>query len=258
MLVSSIDEQIAIERIVGAAAKAAGLGIDFQQAVDGLRLDAGLFGHAFRGASGRRGEQNFRSLGGENAQNRVEQGRLADARAAGDHHRLGAQRHFNRRALRRRQHLASLFLDPGQGLLHVDRRPGQGASDQGAQPFGHAALGDVKPAQENACLAADRVADNLGPGELVIERRPHKRFVDVEELGGEGDEIVDRKPAMTVVGRLLEGEGHTGAQPLRRLTGHAHFHGHCVGRPKADASDVAGEPIRILGHHLNGVVAHRS
>jgi hypothetical protein len=38
------------------------------------------------------------------------------------------------------------------------------------------------------------------------------------------------------VGRLLEGEGHTGAQPLRRLAGHAHFHGHRVGRAKADAS----------------------
>ena len=49
-------QQIAVERVVGAAAKAAALGIDFQQAVDGLRLDAGLFGHAFRGASSRRGE----------------------------------------------------------------------------------------------------------------------------------------------------------------------------------------------------------
>ena len=93
----------------------------------------------------------------------------------------------------------------------------------------------MKPAQENTRLPADRVADNLGAGELVIERRPHKRFVDVEELGGEGDEIVDWKPAMAV-GRLLEGEGHTGAQPLRRLAGHAHFHGHRVGRAKADAS----------------------
>ena len=60
---------------------------------------------------------------------------------------------------------------------------------------------------------------------------------------------------MTIVGRLLQGEGHTGAQPLRRLAGHAHFHGHGVGRAKADASDIAGEPIRILGHHLNGVMA---
>ena len=43
-------------KILLAAPKAAGHGIDFQQAVDGLRLDAGLFGHAFRRASGRRGE----------------------------------------------------------------------------------------------------------------------------------------------------------------------------------------------------------
>jgi len=43
----------------------------------------------------------------------------------------------------------------------------------------------------------------------VIERRPHKRLVDIEQLGGEGDEIVDRKPAMTIVRRLLQGEGYT-------------------------------------------------
>ena len=113
----------------------------------------------------------------------------------------------------------------------------------------------MKPAQKYASLPADPVADNIDPGELVIERHPHKRFVDIEQLGGESDEIVDRKPAMTVVGRLLQGEGHTGAQSLRRLAGHAHFHGHRVGRAKADASDVASEPIWVLGHHLNGVMA---
>ena len=43
----------------------------------------------------------------------------------------------------------------------------------------------------------ENLADNLGPGELVIERRSHKRTVDVKELGGEGDEIVDRTPAVT-------------------------------------------------------------
>ena len=88
-----------------------------------------------------------------------------------------------------------------------------------------------------------------------IERRHHERFVDVEQLGGEGDETVDRKPAMAIDRRLLQGEGHTGAQPLRGFASHAHFQGHGVGRPKANASDVAGKPIRILGHHLNGVMA---
>ena len=56
--------------------------------MDGLRLDAGLLGHAFGGASGRRGEQDFDALGGENAQDSVKQRRLADAGTASDHSSL--------------------------------------------------------------------------------------------------------------------------------------------------------------------------
>ena len=115
------DEKIAIERVFRVAFEAAVLRIGFQQPVDGLRLDPGLLGHALGGAARRRGEQNFRPLGGENAQDGVEQRRLADAGAAGDHRDLGAQNHLDRGALGRRQRLARLLLDPGNGLVDVDR-----------------------------------------------------------------------------------------------------------------------------------------
>ena len=78
------DEEIAIERVVGVALEAAVLGIGLEQPMDGLRLDAGLLGHALGGAAGGRREQDFRSLGGDDAQDGVEQRRLADAGAAGD------------------------------------------------------------------------------------------------------------------------------------------------------------------------------
>ena len=98
MLVSD-DKQAAIERVLGVALEAAVHGIDLEQAMDGLRLDAGLLRHPFGGASGRRAEQDFDALGGENAQNGVEQRRLADAGTAGDHRDFGAERHLDGGAL---------------------------------------------------------------------------------------------------------------------------------------------------------------
>ena len=60
---------------------------------------------------------------------------------------------------------------------------------------------------------------------------------------------------MTLVRRLLQGVGDSGAHPLRGLPRHAELHGDGVGGPKADAANVARQPIRILGHDLDGVVA---
>ena len=116
-------EQVAVERVLGVALEPAMHGIDLEQAMDGLRLDAGLLRHPFGGASGRRAEQDFHALGGENAQDGVEQRRLADAGAAGDHREFRLQRHPDRGALRGGERLAGPLLDPGDRLFGVDRRP---------------------------------------------------------------------------------------------------------------------------------------
>ena len=60
---------------------------------------------------------------------------------------------------------------------------------------------------------------------------------------------------MALVGRLLQGEGNAGAHPLRRFPRHAELHGDGVGGAKPDAADVAREPIGVLGHDLDGVMA---
>ena len=123
------------------------------------------------------------------------------------------------------------------------------------KPVGDAPFGEIEAAQENAGLSADRVGDDLVMSELMLQRRSDDGLVDFEELDRELNERLDGKPAMAFVGRLLQGEGDPGPNPLRRLAGHAHLHGDRVGGPKADAFNVAGEPIGILGHHLNGVMA---
>ena len=48
------NQHVTVERVVVAALEAAALGIDLQQAMDGLGLEAGRLGHALRGAAGRR------------------------------------------------------------------------------------------------------------------------------------------------------------------------------------------------------------
>ena len=52
-----------------------------------LASEAGRLGHALGGAAGRRAKQQVHALGRENAQDRVDDGRLADAGPAGDDQR---------------------------------------------------------------------------------------------------------------------------------------------------------------------------
>jgi hypothetical protein len=46
-------QQVAVERVVAAALEAAALGIDLQQPVNGLGLEAGSLSHPLGGAAGR-------------------------------------------------------------------------------------------------------------------------------------------------------------------------------------------------------------
>jgi hypothetical protein len=50
---------------------------------------------------------------------------------------------------------------------------------------------------------------------------------------------------MALVHRLLKGEGNPGLHPLGRFP--SELHGDRVGGAKADATDVTGEPIWVLG-----------
>jgi|BarGraIncu00222A_1022003.scaffolds.fasta_scaffold21857_2 hypothetical protein len=75
-----------------------------------------------------------------------------------------------------------LFLNPGDGLCGVDRRPRRRALSQGQQPLGDASFGEIEAAQENAGLAADRIGDDLVMGKFVLQCRSYDALLDVEEL----------------------------------------------------------------------------
>ena len=150
------DQQVAVERIVRVALEAAALGVDLQQAMDGLGLDARRLGHALGGAAGRRAKQQLHALGREDAQDRIDDRRLADARAAGDHQHLGRQRQPDRRLLAVGKLQAGLASRPR--ATPSRRRSTARAACRSAmreQPLGDRLLGPVEAGQEDAGRLAD-------------------------------------------------------------------------------------------------------
>ena len=132
---------------------------------------------------------------------------------------------------------------------------GGAPSPQRKQAFGDAALGEIQPPQEDAGSPLDRVRHDLAALKLMGQGRVDDAGVDFEQRRRQLDQVLRRQAAMALVGRFLQGEGNAGAHPLRRLPRHAELHGDGVGGAKPDAADVAREPVRILGHDLDGVMA---
>ena len=97
------------------------------------------------------------ALGDQHAQDRVEQGGLADARATRHHRHLGGEHQLQSLALRGRQGLARPALHPRHGLVEVDLGPGRAARGALDQPGGNGLLGRVQALEEEAGLSPDGV-----------------------------------------------------------------------------------------------------
>ena len=77
-------------------------------------------------------------------------------------------------------------LDPGQGLVEVDLRPGRRARGPLDQPLGDDPLGRVQALEEDAGLAPDRVGDDLlAPLEFLGDGRLDQGGIDLQELLGQ-------------------------------------------------------------------------
>ena len=96
-------EQIDVERVLAVALEAALVRLVLEQAVDRHRLDAGRLAEPLRGAPGRRGERDLAVHEPREVDDRLDDRRLADAGAAGDHGALVAQRGLDRAPLLRRR-----------------------------------------------------------------------------------------------------------------------------------------------------------
>ena len=248
-------EQIAIEGIVGVAFEPAALGIDLQEPVDRLGLDARRFGHALGCATRGGAQQQSHVLGREDLKDRIDDRRLADARPASDHQRLRRQRQADRRPLTVGKLQTAALFDPRQGLLFVDPCPGQPAVHDADQPIGDRLLGPVEARQEGAGGVADLVGDHRAVGSFELEGRQDQFLRRFEQVFGERDQLIRRQPAVTLVHRLGQGVRYSGAQSDHGGLFDAEPHRDRIGALETDASDIPGKSIGVLGHDLHGVRA---
>ena len=147
------------------------------------------------------------------------------------------------------------LLDPGQGLVRIDPRPGKLAVTEPDQSVSDAALGPIEARQKHARRFTDPIGDHGALGELQIEGRADQLLRHLEQLLGERDQFIGRQSAMTLVHGFGERIGDAGAHPDHGGLLDAEFHGNRVGGLEADAADIARQAIGVLRHHLHGVGA---
>ena len=137
----------------------------------------------------------------------------------------------------------------------IDRRPGKLAARNSEQPLGDGLLGAIEAREKHAVGLADPVGDHGAFGTLEIEGGPDQVRRGLEQALGERYQLLGRQPAMPLVHRLGERERDAGPETDHRGLLDAEPHRDRVGRLEADAANVAGQAIGVLGHHLHGVRA---
>src|SRR6516165_8756439 len=123
--------------------------------MDRLGFHPGRFGHPLGGAASWSAKQHPDALDPENAQDRIDDGRLADAGLAGDDKRLARQSESDRGALAVGEFEAAALLDPRDGFGRLDWRPGKLAAGDPGQPIGDGLFGAVEAGEKRAVSLAD-------------------------------------------------------------------------------------------------------
>ena len=239
----SSDQKSAVERIVGVAFEPSAPGIDLKQPVDRHGLEPGGLRHPFGCAAGRRAKQQGHALGVQDAQDGVDDGRLAHARTAGDDHGLGVQGPANRIGLAFRKRQAGLALDPGQRLAGIDVRPGQPAARDLQKPFADRPFGPVQATKKNTGGSGNRVRNDRSLGQFEVQSGLNQLLRDFQQFDGERRKLCGGKAAMAVVHRLGQRMGNPRANPDHRRLFDAEF---SIASAVEDAANVAGKAVRAV------------
>ena len=150
---------------------------------------------------------------------------------------------------------AAAAFDPGDGLGFVDPCPGQPTVGDAGQPLGDRSLGLVEAGQEGACGVANHVGDHGAFRSFELEGSEDQFLRRLEQLFGERNQLIRRQSAVALVHRLRQRVRDPGAQSDHRRLFDAELHCDRVGGLEPDAANIAGEPIGVLGHYLDGVGA---
>jgi hypothetical protein len=116
-------------------------------------------------------------------------------------------------------------------------------------------LRPVEARQEHAGSVANLVGDHRAVGSFQLEGSQDQLPRRFEQLLSERDQLICRQSAMALVHCFGQRVGYAGAQPDHGGLFNAELHCDRVGALETGPSDVPGEPIGVLGHHLHGVCA---
>ena len=259
--------QVRVQRFVGVERRLAARP-QRQQPVDGGRLVAGQLGQPLGGPAGRRGQHDPGALGPGQLHHRPHGERLPAAGPAGQHRDPRGQGQPHRVGLFRRELGAGPAAQPAQRLVPVHGReraqPVSPRGEQAEQGVRHGPFGLIEGRQVDGgdlrcglqpTGRGHRLADHpLGRGQLV-QARGDQLGRHVQDLGGVGDQVGRGQVAVAVVGRLGQGVGQAGLDPLRAVPGDADRGGDRVGGLEPDAPHVGGQPVRLGADHGDRRVA---
>ena len=104
-------------------------------------------------------------------------------------------------------------------------------------------------------VSPTRIGDDRSLGQFEIQRGLDQLRGDLQQLDGQRHQFLGGQSAVTLVHRLGQRVGDPGAHADHRRLLDAEPHGDRVRGLEADAADIAREPIRVLGHDLDGIGA---
>jgi hypothetical protein len=217
-----------------------------------LGLEPGTLGQPFGGGTRRRTECHRDGLREQDLQNRVDQRRLADPGAAGDHQHLRRKSDADSLdwALGERQ--LCPFLDPRDRLLGSDEWPRRPPDSQCPQLSGDLALGPVQPGEEHAAPALEIIGDDRAVLKLEAKGSVNELCRNLKQFARQGQQLVVRQTAVAVVHRFGERKGDAGTYADQRGLLDAELGRDLVGGAEADATDVAGQAVGVLRDQLDG------
>ena len=111
----------------------------------------------------------------------------------------------------------------------------------------------MQTGQKHTGSFANPIGDHRALLQLEIERSADEFLRDLEQLLGKGHQLIRRQAAMPLVHGLGQRIGNASANPDHRRFLDTELHGDGVGGLEANAPDIAGQAIRVLGHDLDGV-----
>ena len=150
-----------------------------------------------------------------------------------------------------REPASGLFLDPGDGLLHVDWRLRFAGFGESPKLSSDPLLGITKQRKEDHFLTLDPLGDDPLILEVTLEGLGNDLLVDFQKSRGPLQKIASWEGTMPLRRCLIEKvlQGRPCTQEGVGLQ--AQFLGNTIGGMKADAVDVPCEPVGIGPDHLD-------